>query len=151
MSPFPHVHREQVPITDPRWLASAQPDPEPEVDERRGLDGNGAMHAADLPSTSYTWGYLAAPAENEDIDLEKDLPVTRTLCLALSDDRTLPLQCRIRNGHGGKHDWETEKDDLLSVRRREELDTPSDRLPVRVAGEALAEAQESEVLETWTV
>lgn len=109
MSPFPHARREQVPITDPRWLASTQPDPEPEVDERRGLDGNGAMHAADLPATTYTWPSTTQPAVTEDLALEAEPEVRRTLCLELSGDLSMPLQCRFKLGHAPGHDWEIEK------------------------------------------
>lgn len=79
-------------------------------------------------------------------------PVLRTLCLALSDDLSLPLQCRFKLGHVDPHDWATEKPILMrdkAERLREEQDSPSGRLPVRTPGAALEE--EREVVETWNV
>lgn len=146
MSPFPHVRREQVPITDPRWLASTQPDPEPEVDERRGLDGNGTMRASDLPAS--TWGAPQRPGWTDTLNMDAEPEVRRTKCLALSDDVVWPQQCSDKPGHLGKHDWERKPDSPLTERRRDELrDTPSDVLPRRVPGEALRVSRE--VIERW--
>jgi hypothetical protein len=66
-------------------------------------------------------------------------PVPRTLCLTLSDDRSLPLQCRFKLDHSGGHDWEIERG-LAAVRAELEQDTPSGVLPVRVPGAALGDA-----------
>lgn len=75
-------------------------------------------------------------------------PVPRTLCLALSDDRSLPLQCRFKLDHSGGHDWEIERGVLTEHRAewlRDEQDTPSGVLPVRVPGAALGDAEGLEV------
>lgn len=94
------------------------------------------------------------------------------LCLQLSADLSLPLQCRFKLDHSGGHDWEIEKDVLTDFRAkqlREEQDTPSAMLPVRTPGAALRDAEGSdvpggpgesarplasafprEVMETWT-
>lgn len=137
----------EVPITDPRWLVSTQPDPTPEIDG--GLDGRGTTHAADLPASAHVWGQTLAPVDLE-IDTEGEAPVKRTLCLALSDDRNMPLQCRFKVDHATRHEWEIDNSPLTqgrAERLREEQDTPSGRLPRRVPGEALEE--EREVIETW--
>lgn len=90
------------------------------------------------------------PASNPEPEEMPYEPVLRTLCLALSDDRNMPLQCRFKLGHVDPHDWATEKPILMrdkAERLREEQDTPSGRLPVRTPGAALEE--EREVIERW--
>ncbi len=75
-------------------------------------------------------------------------PVPRTLCLALSDDRSLPLQCRFKLDHSGGHDREIERGVLTRDRAewlRDEQDTPSGVLPVRVPGAALGDAAAEDV------
>jgi hypothetical protein len=70
-------------------------------------------------------------------------PALRALCLQLSADLSLPLQCRFKLDHSGGHDWEIEKDVLTDYRAqqlREEQDTPSGMLPVRTPGAALRDA-----------
>lgn len=69
------------------------------------------------------------------------------LCLQLSTDLSLPLQCRFKLDHSGGHDWEIEKDLLTDYRAkqlREEQDTPSGMLPVRTPGAALRDADVSD-------
>lgn len=68
----------------------------------------------------------------------------RPLCLVLSDDRTLPLQCRFKLDHDGEHDWQMEKGVLTDSRRwqlRDEQDSPSGMLPRRTPGVALGDAE----------
>lgn len=71
--------------------------------------------------------------------------VKRTLCLMLSGDLSMPLQCRFVLGHRGGHDWEIEKNPLTDFRVKQlrEEDSPSGLLPVRVPGAALRDAEES--------
>ena len=69
------------------------------------------------------------------------------LCLQLSADLSLPLQCRFYRGHHSGHDWEIETDLLTDYRAkqlREEQDTPSGMLPVRTPGAALRDADVSD-------
>ena len=90
------------------------------------------------------------PEDLGGLDFSADTPVKRTLCLALSDDRALPLQCRFKVDHTTRHEWEIDNSPLTqgrAERLREEQDTPSDVLPRRVPGEALEE--EREVIERW--
>lgn len=66
------------------------------------------------------------------------------LCLQLSADLSLPLQCRFKLDHAGDHDWEIERGVLTDYRAkqlREEQDTPSGMLPVRTPGAALRDAE----------
>ena len=172
------VPEPEVPITDPRWLASTQPDPTPEIDG--GLDGRGTTHAADLPASAHVWGHLAAPVDYND-DLEAEAPVRREKCLLVDPDGDylMPGRCKKPLGHEPPHDWGATHGAFLGeVRRAEltqggspppsgftqremedfsgyvayaasaELDTPLGRLPVRTPGAALEE--EREVVETWT-
>lgn len=90
------------------------------------------------------------PASNPEPEIDWEAPVKRTLCLALSDDRALPLQCRFKVDHVTRHEWEIDNSPLTegrAERLREEQDTPSGRLPVRTPGAALEE--EREVIERW--
>lgn len=85
------------------------------------------------------------------------------LCLELSADLSLPLQCRFKLDHSGGHDWEIEKDVLTDYRAKQlreeqgaadaaELErlvrlghaiiTPSGMLPVRTPGAALRDAED---------
>lgn len=95
---------------------------------------------------------------------------SRPLCLVLSDDRTLPLQCRFKLDHDGEHDWQIERSGVTEYRAqllREEQDTPSGMLPRRTPGVALGDSEgecgatdrreaagasegESTVIERWT-
>ena len=124
MSPFPHVRREQVPTVN-----------------REGVN--------ELLSMPYDEPDMADVERA--CDEVRHEPVLRTLCLALSDDLTLPLQCKFGRDHFGDHDWQIEGVVLSEFRAdllRDEQDTPSGRLPVRTPGAALEE--EREVVETWT-
>lgn len=136
----------EVPITDPRWLVSTQPDPTPEIDG--GLDGRGTTHAADLPAR--VWDATWPQRVPEDIDLDATPTVLHRLCLEI-DTRggDWPGRCGDPRDHAGLHDWERAPGDTLRENRMEQLrDTPSGRLPVRTPGAALEE--EREVVETWT-
>lgn len=82
------------------------------------------------------------PEDLGGLDFSADTPVKRTLCLALSDDRNMPLQCRFKLDHVTRHEWEIDNSPLTegrAERLREEQDTPSGRLPVRTPGAALEE------------
>lgn len=152
-----------LPITDPRWLVSTQED-ECETDgcvnlappwdvfctkcnmgrfgQADGLDGRGTMRAADLPARAWdaTWPQRVP----DDFAEDEELPVNRKLCLSLSPDVTIPLQCRLVAGHAPGCDWETDKGSLLpdvqAERLRAEQDTPSGVLPRRTPGAALGDA-----------
>lgn len=70
----------------------------------------------------------------------------RPLCLALSDDRTLPLQCRFKLDHDGEHDWQIERSGVTEYRAqllRDEQDSPSGMLPRRTPGVALGDSDEA--------
>ncbi|MGH3996615.1 MAG: hypothetical protein ACRDTJ_04045 [Pseudonocardiaceae bacterium] len=135
--------RDPLPITDPGWLVSTQPDDEEpeELAGAAGLDGNGTWSAADLPASA--WQPTSRPVENEDY-AETEAPVRREFCLALSESVVLPMQCRDHAGHVGAHDWERDTGPLSTKARRERLleeqDSPSGMLPVRTPGEALRDA-----------
>ncbi len=127
----------EVPITDPRWLVSTQPDPAPEIDG--GLDGRGTTHAADLPASAHVWGHLAAPVDYND-DLDAEAPVRRERCLLVDPDGDylMPGRCKKPLGHEDPHDWGANHGAFLGETRRAELrDTPSGRLPMRTPGAAL--------------
>lgn len=134
----------EVPITDPRWLVSTQPDPTPEIDG--GLDGRGTTHAADLPASAHVWGHLAAPVDYND-DLEAEAPVRRERCLLVDPDGDylMPGRCKKPLGHEDPHDWGANHGAFLGETRRAELrDTPSGRLPVRTPGAALRDEEGSD-------
>lgn len=117
--------------------------PEPE-----GLDGRGTTHAADLPPS--VWQSPWRLAVTEDLDLDADVPVKRSLCLLVDPegDYVMPGRCKKPRGHEEPHDWGANHGAFLGETRRAELqDTPSGRLPVRTPGAALRE--EREVIERW--
>lgn len=100
--------------------------PEPEFQPEGGLDGNGTMHAADLPQHTGIWGWTQHPAHITTYDPdEPDAPVTRKHCLHVQPGyATLPGRCKKPDGHAGEHDYNETNDAKLIDRRRRELDEP---------------------------
>jgi hypothetical protein len=86
----------EVPITDPRWLASTQPDPTPEIDG--GLDGRGTTRGPQRRP-----GGRGARETREVPDAGALQEATGVIT------RTLAVQGRIETGIGELEKWANEE------------------------------------------
>jgi hypothetical protein len=150
MTRFPHVQREPLPITDPRWLVSTQQDREPEppavthwmpsfyVDPER-------RYACGAPAGSRASIHADQATCPDCLDA-----IVRTKCFAPDPDDLIGLgiACKQKLGadgtHEGLHDWQKVLTSALTDQEREQArDSPSGLLPVRVPGAALRDVDES--------
>ena len=172
MSIWPRPMQRAVPITDPRWLASTQPDrePEPKVDVHWFAGESTMTWNNPVNSIACDPDHVQADFDPKTADIRQDKVtcakclnvVMRRRCLALEDvPGPLPQRCTRPPHDDERHSW--------AVARTEHGCWPSGVLPVRVPGAALTDAEgpsgvegpakperaaesnvEREVLETWT-
>lgn len=140
----------EVPITDPRWLVSTQPDrePEPKPDIHwMVVTGPRVFNACGAPSGSRANSIAHQVTCPACLDT-----IVRTKCLAPDPDDVLGIGivCKQKldtdGTHEGLHDWEKPLTSALTNQERDlalAMDTPSGRLPVRTPGAALRDEEDS--------
>lgn len=165
---WPRPMQREVPITDPRWLASTQPDREPEpkpdvpkpvVKVQRPVHW---LHRESDGIWPYPLTSIPCSAGDGEFDYNQDnvtcprclSSVVRYRCLDLEPvPWPLPRRCGLRRHHLGRHDWETDSAALPRRTPGAALGDAEGSSGVRVPAESARAAEsnvEREVLETWT-